>query len=245
MHTIQRNHEARTAIERGFAWDGQDAYLFDIDGTLLRSRDRVHVDSFTTTLREVMGPEVTLEGVSLAGNTDTSILREACEQAGIPPEVLEPQLGTIVEAICHNVEGRKHEMQPQLMPGVEEALKHLADRHAILGLATGNLEMIGWIKMERAGLREWFRFGGFSDRFPVRSELIRDAARKARELAGTQATVCVVGDTPRDIAAAHANGLPVIAVATGHFSFDQLMEHKPDACTTTLADLLEATRGHG
>jgi phosphoglycolate phosphatase-like HAD superfamily hydrolase len=104
--------------------------------------------------------------------------------------------------------------------------------------------MIGWIKMERAGLREWFRFGGFSDRFPVRSELIADAAKKARELAGLEASVCVVGDTPRDIEAAHANGLPVIAVATGQFTFEQLREQEPEVCTTTLADLLTATRGH-
>lgn len=242
MQTIEQNNEARTAIESGFAWDRQGAYLFDIDGTLLRSRDRVHVDSFTTTLQKVMGSHVTLEGVALAGNTDTSILREACAQAGIPPEVLEPQLAAITEAICHNVEGRKHEMQPLLMPGVEDTLQHLADRGAILGLATGNLEMIGWIKMERAGLREWFRFGGFSDRFPIRAELIGDAAKKARELAGTEATICVVGDTPRDIEAAHANGLPVIAVATGHFSFDDLMQHNPEVCTTSLADLLKATQ---
>ena len=243
MQTPQTNNQARIAIEAGFAWDEQDAYLFDIDGTLLRSRDRVHVDSFTTTLQKIMGPEVTLEGVSLAGNTDTSILREACLQAGIAAEVLELQLAAITEAICHNVKARKHEMQPMLMPGVEETLKHLADRGAILGLATGNLEMIGWIKMERAGLREWFRFGGFSDLFPLRSELIGDAAKKARELAGSGASVCVVGDTPRDIAAARANELPVIAVATGHFSFDELREHRPEVCATTLADLLEATRG--
>ena len=243
MQTIQQNSAARTAIESGFAWDSQGAYLFDIDGTLLRSRDRVHVDSFTTTLQKIMGPQVTLEGVALAGNTDTSILREACAQAGIPAEVLEPRLKTIAEAICHHVEGRKHEMQPLLMPGVEETLQHLADRGAILGLATGNLEMIGWIKMERAGLREWFRFGGFSDEFPIRAELIGDAAKKARELAGPAATVCVIGDTPRDIEAAHANGLPVIAVATGHFTFDDLMQHNPEVCTTTLADLLLATRG--
>jgi len=129
-----------------------------------------------------------------------------------------------------------------LMPGVEDTLQYLADRGAILGLATGNLEMIGWIKMDRAGLREWFRFGGFSDQFPVRAELIGDAARKARELAGPDATICVVGDTPRDIEAAHANHLPVVAVATGHFSFDDLMQHQPEVCTTSLANLLQATR---
>jgi phosphoglycolate phosphatase-like HAD superfamily hydrolase len=243
MQTTQQNNEARTAIESGFAWDGQDAYLFDIDGTLLRSRDRVHMDSLPASVREVMGLEVSLEGVSLAGNTDTSILREACALAGVPADVLEPQMAAILKGMCKNVADRRDQLQPILMPGVEDTLRHLADRGATLGVATGNLEMIGWIKVERAGLREWFRFGGFSDHFPVRSELVGHAAKKARELAGAQASVCVVGDTPRDIEAAHANGLSVIAVATGHFSFDQLMEHRPEACATTLADLLAATRG--
>ena len=242
MQTTQQNNEARTAIESGFAWDAQDAYLFDIDGTLLRSRDRVHMDSLPSSVRDVIGIEVSLEGVSLAGNTDTSILREACALAGVPPEVLEPQMTAILSAMCQTVANRRHELQPVLMPGVEETLKYLAGRGATLGVATGNLEMIGWIKVESAGLREWFRFGGFSDHFPVRSELIGHAAKKARELAGSQATACVVGDTPRDIEAAHANGLPVIAVATGHFSFDALLKYKPEVCTTTLADLLRATR---
>ena len=243
MQTTQQNNEARTAIESGFAWDGQDAYLFDIDGTLLRSRDRVHMDSLPTSVRQVLGFEVSLEGVSLAGNTDPSILREACAMAGIPADVLEPQIAAILNSMCQNVADRREELRPILMPGVEDALRHLADRGATLGVATGNLEMIGWIKVERAGLREWFRFGGFSDQFPVRSELVADAAKKARDLAGSQASVCVVGDTPRDIEAAHANELPVIAVATGHFSFDELLEYRPEVCTTTLADLLAATRG--
>jgi phosphoglycolate phosphatase-like HAD superfamily hydrolase len=243
METIQPDKEARTAVAGDFVWDKQDAYLFDIDGTLLRSRDRVHFDSFASTLREVMGFEVSLEGVPLAGNTDTSILREACQRAGIPADVLEPQVQAILEGMCRTVARRREELQPILMPGVRETLRHLADGGATLGVATGNLEMIGWIKVERAGLREWFRFGGFSDRFPLRSDLIGSAAEKARELAGASASVCVVGDTPRDIEAAHANGLPVIAVATGHFSFDELMKHEPEACATTLADLLAAKRG--
>ena len=241
MDTVQPDKQSRTAIDPGFAWDGQDAYLFDIDGTLLRSRDRVHFDSFANTLREVMGFEVSLEGIPLAGNTDTSILREACERAGIPAEIVEQQVEAVLTGMCHNVAGRRHELQPVLMPGVEDTLRHLADRGATLGVATGNLEMIGWIKIEQAGLREWFRFGGFSDRFIQRSELVGAAAKKAREFAGADAIICVVGDTPRDIAAARANSLPVIAVATGHSSFDQLMSDRPDACATSLADLLAYT----
>ena len=220
MQTTQPKNEARVATEPGFAWDGQDAYLFDIDGTLLRSLDRVHFDSVATSVRRVTGFEVTLAGIALHGNTDTAIL----------------------EGMGHSVAERRHELDLILMPGVKEALSHLAGRGALLGVATGNLELIGWIKIEAAGLREWFRFGGFSDHFPVRSELIGHAARKARELAGREASVCVVGDTPRDIEAARANNLPVIAVATGSFNFDSLLEFRPEVCATSLADLMAATR---
>lgn len=242
MQTIQRNNEARTAIKAEFAWDEEDAYLFDIDGTLLRCRDRVHIESFVASVRQITGFEVSLAGVALAGNTDTSILREACKLAGIPADELEPNVAAILTGMCNNVASRRDELDLILMPGVKEVLAHLARCGASLGVASGNLEMIGWIKIEQAGLREWFHFGGFSDEFPLRSELIGHAAKKAREMAGADARVCVVGDTPRDIEAAHANELPVIAVATGHFSFDELLEHKPEVCTTSLTDLLAATQ---
>jgi phosphoglycolate phosphatase-like HAD superfamily hydrolase len=136
------------------------------------------------------------------------------------------------------------------MPGVEATLAHVERKGALVGLATGNLEEIGWIKVERAGLRSWFSFGGFSDRFEDRADMIAHAAEQARAIlraegsreTGTEAdSVCVVGDTPFDIAAARANGLPTIAVATGRYSFDELMEHRPEVCATTLAALLEET----
>jgi phosphoglycolate phosphatase-like HAD superfamily hydrolase len=242
MLTIPPTQEARVAIEPGFAWDAQDAYLFDIDGTLLRSRDRVHFDSFASSVHRITGFEITLAGILLHGSTDTAILREACNQAGIAPEVLEPRMEGILEAMRLAVAERRQELDLVRMPGVEETLGHLVRRGALLGVATGNLEMIGWIKVEQAGLRQWFRFGGFSDHFPIRAELIGQAADKARELAGRGASICVVGDTPRDIEAARANFLSVIAVATGKYSFDELLKHQPEVCASSLADLLAATR---
>jgi len=242
MLTFEPTSEARIAIEPDFAWDAQDAYLFDIDGTLLRSRDRIHIDSFATSVHRVTGFEVTLAGILLHGSTDTAILREACKQAGVPAEVLESRIDSILEAMRNTVAERRHELDLVRMPGVEQTLDHLARRGALLGVATGNLEMIGWIKVEQAGLREWFRFGGFSDHFPIRSELIAQAAQKARELAGRGASICVVGDTPRDIEAARANFLSVIAVATGRYSFDELAAYQPEVCASSLADLLAHSR---
>ena len=244
MQTSSQPPTARIDIRQDFAWDGQNAYLFDIDGTLMRSLDRVHFDAFAVSVQQVTGVEVSLHGVPLHGNTDTGILREACRQAGIPAPVLEGHIEAILNAMRATVAERRSELDPLVLPGVSQVLEHLARKGALLGMASGNLEAIGWIKIEVAGLGEWFRFGGFSDHYPRRSELIAEAARKAREMAGPGASVCVVGDTPRDIEAAHANSLPVIAVATGSSSFDELFACRPEVCATSLADLLAASKGN-
>jgi phosphoglycolate phosphatase-like HAD superfamily hydrolase len=238
MLTTPPTQEARIAIQPGFAWDEQDAYLFDIDGTLLRNRDRIHRDSFASGVQRVTGFDIEPFLSLTPGGTDPAILREALKQAGISREVIEPQLAAILEATSLTFDQRRHEMEIRLMPGVEDVLRHLARKGALLGVASGNLEAIGWIKIEEAGLRPWFRFGGFSDHFANRSELVGHAARKARELAGAEASVCVVGDTVRDIEAARANSLAVIAVATGRFSFEALLELRPEVCASSLADLL-------
>ena len=243
MLTTSQNSEARIAIAPDFLWDEQNAYLFDIDGTLLRSRDRVHFDAFAASVKRVTGFEITLSGILLHGNTDTTILREACKQAGIPDNILEDRLEAILEAMRNRVADRRGELDLAVMPGVEDVLRHLTQKDALLGVASGNLEAIGWIKIETAGLREWFRFGGFSDHFPIRKELIAHATEKARDKAGSNATVCVVGDTPRDIEAAHSNFLPVIAVATGRSSFDELLALRPEVCVSSLDHLLATMKG--
>ena len=70
--------------------------------------------------------------------------------------------------------------------------------------------------------------------------MIADGGGKGARAGRPGRKVCVAGDTPADIAAARANHLPVIAVATGNYSFEQLMEHAPDVCAANFAALLEA-----
>ncbi len=233
----------RVHIVTGFHWDDQQAYLFDIDGTLLRSRDRIHYDSFFESVREVMGHDLDLSGVTLHGNTDPGILRDAFLQTTVEDSHWRVALEEVLERMRTTVAARRDRMELVRMPAIEETLRHLAARGAKLGVATGNLEAIGWVKIETVGLRHWFEFGGFSDDYVERADMIAHAAEKARAIAGPNATVCVVGDTEFDITAARANGLPTIAVATGNQSFEQLMQRKPEVCATSLQALLHATTG--
>jgi phosphoglycolate phosphatase len=231
----------RVFIRPGFEWDAQSAYLFDIDGTLLRSQDRIHYTSFFSSVKNVLGLDLVLDQVVVHGNTDPGILRDAFRAAKIQDSQWHPALEQILEAMRADVLAQREGMRLRVMPAVEATLAHLQAKGAALGVATGNLESIGWQKVEIANLRHWFTFGGFSDRYAVRSEMIGHAAELARAIVGPDASVCVVGDTPFDISAAQANSLPVIAVATGRYSFDELLSNGPDVCATTLEALLEQT----
>lgn len=222
------------------AWDAHDAYLFDVDGTLLRSTDRIHVDSFSEAVAQITGERIALDGVTLHGGTDTAILAEAFERSGVHEGKLVAHREAILCRMAEIVEARRADLRFRRMPGVVAILDLLHRRGALLGVATGNLERIGWTKIEMCGLREWFALGGFSDRFPDRADLVGHAAEQARSLLGCkQATVCVVGDTPRDIEAARKNGLPVIAVSTGNYSFDELDRLEPEVCCSSFCALLE------
>jgi len=219
-------------------WDSFDAYLFDIDGTLLNCSDAVHYFAFCSTLESIAGRPLTLEGVTAHGNTDVGILRDAFARAGVDDVLWRPRLPGIKDAMCQFVQERQSEVCVTVMPQVHDTLQHLVHRGAILGVATGNLERIGKIKLSRAGLLDYFHFGAWSDPFEYRKDVIASAVSKAREAAGEHATLCVVGDTPADIQSARENELPVIAVATGIHPFDELLRAKPDLCIHSFAELL-------
>jgi phosphoglycolate phosphatase len=230
--------EGQVTVQDGFRWDAYDAYLFDIDGTLLHARGGVHTDAFTYSVEKVMGHPLSIAAVPVHGSTDTGILRDAFRHAAIADEVWQPHLEDILVCMRKTVLERREHMSVTVMPGVLSLLAYLDRRGKLLGVATGNLEEIGWLKIEMAGLRPWFRFGGFSDRHAVRSDMIANALEQARNIGGAGINVCVVGDTPSDIAAAKANGLPTIAVATGVYPYEVLLQHQPEVCASSLEALL-------
>ena len=226
-------------------WDEFDAYLFDIDGTLMNCTDAVHYFAFCEALTAVAGRPLNLDGVVAHGNVDVGILRDAFHIADIPEEKWRPHLVEIRNSMCDFVQQRTAELCIHVLPHVREVLAHLRQRGAVLGVATGNLERIGQAKLERCGLLPCFDFGGYSDAYEFRRDVFRGALAKARALAGEQASVCVVGDTPEDIRAAHANELPVIAVATGIYSYEDLLNEAPEWCLRSLAELMDARSAEG
>lgn len=231
--------EQRAFLHPGFAWESAAAYLFDIDGTLLNSRDAVHYFAFRNAMREVLGIEAVIDGVPVHGNTDIGILRAVLRREGLPDETINASLPAIIDCMCREVESNREQLIPELCPSILELLTHLQQKGKILGVVSGNLERVGWLKMEKAGLTPRFSFASFSHPRELRVDIFRHGIALAREQLGQDGDVIIVGDTPSDIEAARALRTPVIALATGIYSFGDLMACGPDACMACATDLLE------
>ncbi|HUR37402.1 MAG TPA: HAD family hydrolase [Terriglobales bacterium] len=219
-------------------WIEADAYLFDIDGTLLNAHGGTHMNAFHVAIEKVLGLQGTLHGLPVHGNTDIGILRAFVRRANFSEFEFEARLPELLALMRSEVERNRALMRSEVCPSVPELVRMLADRKKLLGVASGNLESIGWLKMEAAGLREYFSFGAFSDRWERRAEIFAEAVGEARRRLGNKATVCVVGDTPNDVQAAREVGIPVIAVATGVFPIEELAKLNPDLCLPCCSDLL-------
>lgn len=224
-----------------FRWDSADAFLFDIDGTLLNSRDAVHYFAFRTAIRDVLGIEASIEGVPVHGNTDVGILRAVLQRAGLRDRAIDKHMPQIVARMCAEVQQNRAQLNPELCPSILELLNYLQAQGKLLGAASGNLEAIGWLKLEKAGLRSMFGFGSFSFPRELRAEIFQHGIDLARRLRSQNASVTIIGDTPSDIEAARAVGAPVIVLATGIYSFAQLRTLNPDACFACATDLLALT----
>ena len=215
-----------------------DAYVFDIDGTLLVTRDLVHWNGLHQAMLEAYGVDTTIAGLSYHGKTDIGILRMALNRCGIAGPRFEEKLPVALAAICREVSDNCSGMRPEVCPGIRELLNYLRDHHKLLGIASGNLEIVGWHKIAAAGLRDFFLFGSFGDSCELRSAIYERAAKEVRTRLGNNARICFIGDTPEDIIAARHANASVIAVATGVYKFDELAALRPDACYHSCTELV-------
>jgi len=176
----------------------------------------------------------------------------------------ESKLQPAMDLIRSLVESNKINLRPRLCPAIAELLQHLRSRGKIIGVVTGNLETVGWAKLQAASIDSYFSFGAFCDSCETRSEIFRLGIQQARDALGRSPSlassaspeksqrkrnpgtyrnaICIVGDTPSDIAAARANHVPIIAVATGIYPYEELAAHHPDLCLHTCEELFAPSR---
>lgn len=206
-----------------------DLILFDIDGTLVRRAGPHHRQALVDAVRQVAGIETTTEGIPVHGMLDPDILSQMMRAGGMDDTQIALKMPAIIEAAQDTYEAIVPDLRDKTCPGVAPLLEHLRARGVTLALVTGNLTRIGWRKLERAGLKHYFRFGAFGEMAPTRGGLARLAIERARrEGLVNGGGISLVGDATQDVIAARENGIRSIAVRTGITPPEDLEACAPD-----------------
>jgi phosphoglycolate phosphatase-like HAD superfamily hydrolase len=214
--------------------------LFDLDGTLMLS-DGSGRRAFERALEAVLGVERALAGITLHGNTDPAILDEACAATLGRAATAVERTAVLARYLDFLAEELARPGCIRVLPAVRETLAALAAHGALVGLATGNIEAGARLKLDAAGLADHFTFGGYGSDAAERSALVEVAIARGERLAGRAVprdAIRLVGDTPRDIAAARATRVRAIGVTTGIHDAAALREAGADEVHATLATLL-------
>ena len=202
--------------------------LFDVDGTLVHAGGAGRRAVGRSLLLHLGRVDGSLSGLRLDGMTDRLIVREVLRALGRPfdQELCDRVLGDYVRFLREEIHGPGY----RVLPGVTALLVALAGRGAAMGLCTGNVEEGARLKLERGGLDGFFGWGedaicGFAADGEARQRIVEAALRRASRRLGREVRpgeALVIGDTPRDVEAAHRVGVPALAVATGRFSVEEL-----------------------
>jgi phosphoglycolate phosphatase len=205
--------------------------LFDLDWTLIYTGG-AGVRALNTAFEKIFGIADAMKTVSPDGKTDPAICREMVRVH----LKREPTPGEI-ETLCRGYLERLAIEIPsspgyKILPGIPTLLEKLAQRKDVLmGLGTGNLEEGARIKLARADLMKYFRFGGYGSDAEERPDVLRTGARRGEAILGKQMPaqdVVVIGDNIRDVQAGKAIGAKTVAVASGPMTYEQLSETHPD-----------------
>jgi phosphoglycolate phosphatase-like HAD superfamily hydrolase len=222
--------------------------LFDIDGTLIRWK-RGRSTEITRRLTQEVFKKHLPDGAltSFAGKTDLLIFKEIADFLSIPDEELQqklPELQQQLAELCKEYISPEH---IDLMPGVPELLKKLSENENIeLALVTGNIRECAFLKLSSYGLDKYFSHGAFGCDHIERRRLPLIAIRRANEKHGEDIfknnNSIIIGDSPRDIDCAHANGIPVVCVATAESTVEELEKLNAEIVLKDFSDLGRAER---
>lgn len=226
--------------------------LWDIDGTLVRSRvNGTFKDYFIPTMKKVFGSVGNFEKMQFSGMTDTQIIYESLREEGFTPEQIferKEELLKVFQAEMQAIFERDFN-QHEILAGVREILAETARNPLFYNsLLTGNLSVAAEIKLKSVALWHYFSdaLNAFGEISHSRSDLATEVGKlfnKRFDFEFLPSQFIVIGDTPNDIICARHFGAKIVAVGTGRGQFkEKLLAEKPDIFLDDLSNTSEVLK---
>lgn len=196
--------------------------LWDIDGTILNTNG-AGVAPLLSSFEECVGFKPSFNRSKFSGLTDFQIIYTLMEENGIEAEL--STIGNIIKKYEEGLPVALKDSVPEVLADVKATLSKLESENSWLNvIATGNTYKGAKAKLESVDLSHYFKQIFCANDLAERSSIIK----KAMDFFGNDSDFCVIGDTPHDIKAAKENGISCLAVATGSFTNELLLQFEPN-----------------
>jgi phosphoglycolate phosphatase len=220
--------------------------LWDIDQTLIDGGD-VTQHAYAAAFRNATGRPLT-QPWRFDGRTELAAATEVLLAHGLQPGG--GLLDAFTRQIVAELRARAGDMAAagRVLPGAAAALAAVRALPSVSqSVLTGNLYTLAVLKLSVFGLDHHvdLRIGAYGGDAYERANLPRHAMERAARLLGrtfTGTDIVIIGDTPRDIAAARAVGARAIAVATGTYSEEDLHQAGAGVVLADLRDMAAILR---
>lgn len=186
--------------------------LWDIDHTLIDTRGvgrELSAAAFQRTTGQTMRQQAKIDGI-----TESVIFRETAKLHGLTTD--RADFERFAQALAEEHVKRAADLRERghALPGAAAALDALDADGVQQTVVSGNVRPVAEIKLQVFGLDRHilWELGAYGEEHDTRDELVRLSLERAET---TAAEAVLIGDTPADVEGAHANGVRVIAVASG------------------------------
>ncbi|MFF3375761.1 HAD family hydrolase [Streptomyces sp. NPDC002680] len=207
--------------------------LWDIDHTLIDTRGvgrELSAAAFQKTTGQPLREQARIDGI-----TEPVIFRETAKLHGLTTG--RADFERFADALTEEHLRRAADLRERghALPGAAAALNALNSADVRQTVVSGNVRPVAEIKLWVFGLDRHvlWDLGAYGEDDDTRSELVRLSLQRAD---ASPSEAVLIGDTPADVEGAHANGVRVIAVASGRSDEAALRDTGAEAVLADLRD---------
>jgi phosphoglycolate phosphatase-like HAD superfamily hydrolase len=224
-------------------YDREKLVLFDIDGTILE-QNKINEDSFNFVFEKIFNSKINLTSSDIIGKTDLQIIEGLIQKQINDKNKILPLKTLFINEYINQYINNIPNYNLELCKCVKELIYHFSGyRNIVIGLLTGNLKSIVKPKLQAVGIdTNIFKICAYGSDSSNRNLLPNIAYKRYQDKYQktiSPSSIFIVGDTPRDIECAKHSKYKSIAIATGQYSYAELLENKPDYLFNNLCNFDE------
>lgn len=196
-------------------------FLFDIDGTILNTRGDGK-KAFYSAFEELFQVDMMDYVIDFRGGIDNLFFKELLNFYRVGLAQYEHHWQQFSSRYTEHLDCGSNAEGWEIFRDSEELISYLKESSQI-ALVTGNMESGARVKLNKAGLGDYFSAGGYGDRAESRDDLVRRAIEDAVSYHGksfSRDNIYLIGDTKIDIKSAINNR--IVPILVDHYRINSI-----------------------